>query len=174
MSTVTVSSKHQITLPAEVVRAYGIKPGEKLIVELVDWRILLVKESENRLQRYIGSLRGTYDEADETVDRYVWEQRASPERDEWKRRFLDLTLQDPTAEAIVDHLLKCEKHRSPEPDLHELGNGDRVAQALQRLVDHGGLRKIPAPAPVGAGPGGPDWQYYLVPEIAYYLRVAAA
>ena len=36
MLTVTVSSKHQITLPVELVRALGLKKGNALIQQRVD------------------------------------------------------------------------------------------------------------------------------------------
>lgn len=36
MPTVTISPKYQITLPAEVRQALGLRPGEKLLVEVVE------------------------------------------------------------------------------------------------------------------------------------------
>ncbi|TFU27103.1 AbrB/MazE/SpoVT family DNA-binding domain-containing protein [Thermus tengchongensis] len=41
MATVTLSPKYQITLPAEVRRALGLRPGEKLRVEVVEGEIRL-------------------------------------------------------------------------------------------------------------------------------------
>ncbi|MBI2172098.1 MAG: AbrB/MazE/SpoVT family DNA-binding domain-containing protein [Chloroflexi bacterium] len=75
MPVVTVSSKHQITLPAEIVRAMDLKPGDKLIANALDWRIVIMKESENRLERYIGSLKGVYGSTKEEIDRYIAEVR---------------------------------------------------------------------------------------------------
>ena len=41
MPTTTVSSRYQITLPAEVRKALGIKPGDRLEVEVESGRIVL-------------------------------------------------------------------------------------------------------------------------------------
>ncbi len=41
MPTTTVSSRYQITLPAEVRKALGIKPGDRLEVEVEGGRIVL-------------------------------------------------------------------------------------------------------------------------------------
>jgi len=41
MPSTTVSSRYQITLPAEVRRALGIKPGDRLEVEVEGGRIVL-------------------------------------------------------------------------------------------------------------------------------------
>ena len=41
MPTATVSSRYQITLPAEVRKALGIKPGDRLEVTLEGGRIVL-------------------------------------------------------------------------------------------------------------------------------------
>lgn len=160
MPIVTLSSKNQITLPVEIVRSMGLKPGDKLIAEALDWRIVMMKESENRLERYVGSLRGVYGKTVEEIDRYVREERASPDRDEWEHQFYDIINGDPDSEAIVEWLSHCPKYRCPEPDLWRIQriNPKRVEEALQKLVTHGGVRKIPAPPGVKAY----KWQYYLV------------
>ena len=36
MPTATLSSKYQITIPMEIVRSLGLKPGDKLAVERVE------------------------------------------------------------------------------------------------------------------------------------------
>jgi len=41
MPTTTVSSRYQITLPAEVRKALGIKPGDRLEVEVEGGKIVL-------------------------------------------------------------------------------------------------------------------------------------
>ncbi|WP_457636630.1 AbrB/MazE/SpoVT family DNA-binding domain-containing protein [Oceanithermus sp.] len=56
MPTTTVSSRYQITLPAEVRKALGIKPGDRLEVTVAGGQILLrlkrppVRELVERLQ----------------------------------------------------------------------------------------------------------------------------
>ena len=47
MATVTLSSKHQITLPVDIVRRLGLKAGDKLVAELSDDRIVLLPKHEN-------------------------------------------------------------------------------------------------------------------------------
>ena len=42
MATITLSSKHQVTLPVDIVRSLGLKAGDKLVAELIDDRIVLL------------------------------------------------------------------------------------------------------------------------------------
>ena len=172
MPNITLSSKHQVTLPAEMVRSLGLKPGDKLIAEAFDWRIVIVKESENRLERYIGSLKGVYGKTAEDSDRYVWELRASPERDQWKRQFLDIIEQDPAAQAIAKYLLSRPRHKATAPEFSGGLSGfaqPQVDQALEKFIMYGGVRKVPAPPDVESYP----WQVYMVPEIADYVTEIA-
>lgn len=179
MPVVTVSSKNQITLPVEIVRAFDIKPGEKLIIEGIQWRIVMMKESENRLERYVGSLRGLYGNTVEEIDQYIRDERASPERDQWKRQFYDIIQVDPIADSIVTYLLHCDRFRSDELRMFEQLDVTDVAplgikpllieKALGKLFQHGGVRRV-------------EWAegnqsrkvIYVVPEIAHYLRTEAA
>ena len=163
MATVTLSSKHQITIPMEIVRAMGLKPGEKLIAEPVDWRIVLMKESENTIEQLKGSMKGVYGSTLEEIDRYVAEERRSPERDEWREQFYDLIARDPDAHKVVESLRRCPNRTGPEPDVLRIkGVTKRVGEAIKELVRHGGVRRIPAPPGVGAY----EWQYRLVHEFA--------
>ncbi len=75
MPTVTLSSKHQITLPIEVVRALGLKPGGKLVVELIDDHLVLLPQPESWAEYFKGSLKGVYGSTKEEVDRYIAEVR---------------------------------------------------------------------------------------------------
>lgn len=163
MATVTLSSKHQITIPMEIVRAMGLKPGEKLIAEPIDWRIVLMKESENTIEQLKGSMKGVYGSTLEEIDRYVAEERRSPERDEWREQFYDLIARDPAAHKIVESLRRCPNRTRPEPDVLRIkGITKRVGEALKALIEHGGVRRIPAPP----GVGGYEWQYRLIQEFA--------
>jgi AbrB family looped-hinge helix DNA binding protein len=56
MSTITVSSKYQIVIPARIREALGIKPGEKLHAIEYRGRIELVPVRKARSAR--GSLKG--------------------------------------------------------------------------------------------------------------------
>lgn len=77
MPTVTVSSKNQITLPAEIVRTMGIKPGQKLVLELVDGRIVALPEPASWADYMQGAGHTVYGTDRPTVDRYVAEERAN-------------------------------------------------------------------------------------------------
>lgn len=41
MPRITLSSKNQITLPVDIVRILDLKPGDKLVAELIDDHIVL-------------------------------------------------------------------------------------------------------------------------------------
>lgn len=56
MTTITVSSKYQIVIPARIREALGIKPGEKLHAIEYRGRIELVPVGRTRKAR--GSLKG--------------------------------------------------------------------------------------------------------------------
>lgn len=45
MSTATLSSKSQIVLPAEVRRQLGLRPGDRLLIEVEDDHIVIRKAS---------------------------------------------------------------------------------------------------------------------------------
>ena len=77
MPTVTVSSKHQITLPAQIVRELGLNGGDKLTVELIDERIVAVPQPASWVAYIRGSAKGVYGRTLREVDRYVAEERAS-------------------------------------------------------------------------------------------------
>ena len=77
MPTVTVSSKNQITLPAQIVRAMGIQPGQKLVLDLVDGRIVALLEPASWADYMQGAGRGVYGTTNVAVDRYVAEERAT-------------------------------------------------------------------------------------------------
>jgi AbrB family looped-hinge helix DNA binding protein len=76
MPLVTVSSKYQITLPMEVVRALDIQPGEKLVLDVIDDRIVAIRQPESWISYIRGSAHGLYGETKPQVDRYVAEERA--------------------------------------------------------------------------------------------------
>ncbi len=171
MPKVTLSSKHQITLPVEIVRVMGLKPGDKLIAEALDWRIVIMKESENRLERYIGSLKGVYGSTKEEIDRYVWNERDGPERQEWLLQFYDIMQRDDDAKAIIDWLLerpgqKCGEKESDNWWEEHNWAWRRLEDLRQKLLAHGGLRQINSPE----GRPGSGLQYYLVPDVVEYLR----
>jgi len=74
MPTATVSSKSQIVLPAEVRRSLGIRPGDRLTIEVEGEQIVLRKASASDLEE-LAQFRGA-----------LWHEYAgeiSKARDEW-------------------------------------------------------------------------------------------
>jgi AbrB family looped-hinge helix DNA binding protein len=73
--TVRVSSKHQIVIPREARRALSLGPGDELLVEIEEGRLVLYP----RPKSYTKRLRGLHKEVWRGVDatRYVKEERKS-------------------------------------------------------------------------------------------------
>ena len=101
MRTITVSSKNQITIPVAILREVGINPGDRMAAAVIDGDIVLVKEPENWVQYFQGSMAGAYGGTKESVDRMILRERQSwyepmsehiSETDprEWCKRFEDL------------------------------------------------------------------------------------
>jgi bifunctional DNA-binding transcriptional regulator/antitoxin component of YhaV-PrlF toxin-antitoxin module len=69
-----VSSKSQVTLPVEAMRAAGLHPGDEVIVPPVGDGEVLVAARGSRVRRHAGIATGTYQAGE--LDRL---------RDEWER-----------------------------------------------------------------------------------------
>ena len=67
MSTITVSSKYQIVIPAKIREALGIRPGEKLHAMEYRGRIELVPVRSTKSAR--GSLKGINTDVPRESDR---------------------------------------------------------------------------------------------------------
>jgi len=67
MSTITVSSKYQIVIPAKIREALGIRPGERLHAIEYRGRIELVPVRAMRAAR--GSLKGINTDVPRNADR---------------------------------------------------------------------------------------------------------
>ncbi len=76
-TTVKVSSRNQIVIPAEARRALGIEPGDQLIVSVRDGLLVMIPKPDDILAQ----LRGLHKEvwADVDVEDYINE-----ERDAWQ------------------------------------------------------------------------------------------
>jgi AbrB family looped-hinge helix DNA binding protein len=75
MPEATLSSKYQVTLPMDVVRALGLKGGEKLIVHLSGDHLVIMPKPENWADYWMGRLKGVYGDTKEEVDQYLAEVR---------------------------------------------------------------------------------------------------
>lgn len=69
-----VSSKNQVTLPVEVMRAAGLAPGEVVAVRRVGEGEVLIATRGSRVRRHAGIASGIYQPGE--LDRL---------RDEWER-----------------------------------------------------------------------------------------
>jgi bifunctional DNA-binding transcriptional regulator/antitoxin component of YhaV-PrlF toxin-antitoxin module len=77
MQSVRLRAKNQLTLPEHVVRALGVKPGDRLLL-VVDGpdRFTIRRSSESAY----GMFRGTWGSTPEAIDAHLQELR-----DEWER-----------------------------------------------------------------------------------------
>ncbi|HXF50158.1 MAG TPA: AbrB/MazE/SpoVT family DNA-binding domain-containing protein [Dehalococcoidia bacterium] len=83
-ATVTLSGKHQVTLPAAMVRELGMRPGDKLSVRRRGQELVLTRlprTPEEWVARYRGALRGVYGETPEAIEDYI-----RKERESWEER----------------------------------------------------------------------------------------
>jgi len=79
-TSVTISSKRQITIPVEIFRLLELKEGQKLIVEVDNDRIVMTARPENLTQSLLGVTRGLYGKNATEADKYV-----EIERDSWQK-----------------------------------------------------------------------------------------
>ena len=150
MATVTLSGKHQVTLPVDIVRKLGLEAGEKLVVELIDDHVALMPQPESWTQSVMGSAEGVYGSIKEEMDAYIAGERVSPERWEWSQQFDDLVATDEAVEAVVKALRSYPNQTTDTDELlrhraireKHLDSGD-INDILDKLVAHGGVRRIP-------------------------------
>ncbi len=76
----TISSKNQITLPAQLLREMGLGAGDRLAIRREGNRLVLRPRPKDWVDYYGGSLRGLYGETKEEKDAYVDDLRS-----EWER-----------------------------------------------------------------------------------------
>jgi len=77
----TISSKNQITLPAQLLRELGLGPGDRLAVTRDGGRLLLRARPKDWVEHYAGSLGGLWGNAEE-IEAEIREGRDSGHRDE--------------------------------------------------------------------------------------------
>ena len=75
MPVVTMTSKNQITLPIEIARQLSVKPGDKLVVELVQDHVVLMPQPGSWADYVVGSVKGVYGARKEDIDSYINEVR---------------------------------------------------------------------------------------------------
>ena len=137
-------------MPVDIVRSLGLKPGDKLAVELIDDHVTLLPQPESWAQSVLGSAQGVYGTTRDETDAYLAEERASPERWEWREQFHDLLATDEKVDAVVQALRSYRHGTTHTSELlkHPLIREKRldardVRDALEKLVAHGRIRRIP-------------------------------
>lgn len=76
----TISSKNQITLPAQLLRELGLGAGDRLAVSREGNRLILRARPKDWVAYYGGSLPGLYGEGKEEIDEYIRGLRAESDR----------------------------------------------------------------------------------------------
>lgn len=76
-SIITISSKRQITIPAEICQALDLQPGGRLVVKVEDGKIVLSNPSKSYTDLLAGTLQGVYGKTREDVDEYLRKERGA-------------------------------------------------------------------------------------------------
>ncbi len=173
MPTVTLSSKHQITLPMEVVRTLGLKPGDKLVAELIDDHVVLLPQPASWVDYFSGSTKGVYGSTVEEIDRYIDDLRGGRERDEWHRRVRDLIERDDDVREVVERLREFPRYKATRTQLQAVvsepervkippptcPHNQKLWVALWMLKEEGAVREVPR--------AGQESIFYVVREFAH-------
>jgi bifunctional DNA-binding transcriptional regulator/antitoxin component of YhaV-PrlF toxin-antitoxin module len=69
-----VSSKNQVTIPVEAMRAAGLRPGDEIAVRPAGEGEIVIASRGSRVRRHAGIAKGIY--KDDEIQKL---------RDEWKR-----------------------------------------------------------------------------------------
>jgi len=147
MPVVTLSSKNQITLPAEMVRNLHLKGGAKLVIERIEDHIVLLPQPESWVDYFAGSLKGVWGNTKEEISRYIYEVREGLEIDSLKKQ---LAL-NPQLRKVYEATSKTEARTGREiakradMDLHEtvcfldtlLSSGLRAVELIDTRDRHG-------------------------------------
>jgi antitoxin ChpS len=135
MATITLSSKHQVTLPVEMVRSLGLKAGDRLVAELIDNRIVLLPQPESWADYFSGSMKGVYGSTKEEVDRYIAEVRYGWDIDSLK----DALELDPELRAVYGAVSSGEARRVSV--IREASGVPYAAGKLKQLEDLHAIRQ---------------------------------
>ncbi len=73
MAEATISSKNQIVIPREAREALGVKAGDKLLVVVLDGRLVVMPKPKSFAKAIRGIARGTYPEDYLRKERESWD-----------------------------------------------------------------------------------------------------
>src|SRR5437773_8121546 len=76
----TISSKNQITLPAQLLRDLGLNPGDRLAISREGARLILRSRPRDWARYHAGSLAGLYGASAYEIDAYARGIRAEGDR----------------------------------------------------------------------------------------------
>ncbi len=62
-NTTTISTKHQVTIPADAFAAAGLRVGDRLVVRAANSGAVTLERAADPLDTYAGALTGTFDDA---------------------------------------------------------------------------------------------------------------
>ena len=143
MPTVTLSSKHQVTLPADLVRSLGLKAGDKLVAELISGRIVLLPQPQSWVDYFAGSMKGVYGSTKGEIDRYIAEVRHGWEIDALK----DALAVDEQLRAVYCAIPRSSDEGARVSEIAERSGvplGD-LDNPLKKLVQLNAVRELPNP-----------------------------
>ena len=174
MPTATLSSKNQITLPADMVRMLGLKGGDKLLIIQSGDHLALFPKPANFTDYIVGSMKGFWGSKEE-IDQYVAEERASWAGGDWLEQVEDLLAIDEGVRQVVEALSALPQHIATPNELGRVVSQaskaatdlegkltNKIDAALEQLAVLGAVRRISDPiAP----------KYRLVREVANLCKV---
>ena len=136
MPVVTMTSKNQITLPIEIARQLNVKPGDKLVVELVQDHVVLMPQPGSWADYVVGSVRGVYGARKEDIDSYINEVRYGDASEE-DAELLDALNLDEELRAVYEAVSSREMST-----LSQISESSGVYLAQQKLERLEGLKAI--------------------------------
>ena len=140
MAIITLSSKHQVTLPVDIVRSLGLKAGDKLVAELIDDRIVLLPQPASWADYFVGSMKGVYGSTKEEVDRYIAEVRYGWDIDALK----DALAVDPELRAVYGAVSSGEARGVTM--IRETSGVAYTTSKLKQLEELNAVRQSPDPS----------------------------
>ena len=136
MPVVTMTSKNQITLPIEIARQLNVKPGDKLVVELVQDHVVLMPQPGSWADYVVGSVKGVYGARKEDIDSYINEVRYGDVAEEDEELLGVLNL-DEELRAVYEAVSSREMST-----LSQISESSGVYLAQQKLERLEGLKAI--------------------------------
>ena len=136
MPVVTMTSKNQITLPIEIARQLSVKPGDKLVVELIQDHVVLMPQPGSWADYVVGSVKGVYGARKEDIDSYINEVRYGDASEE-DEDLLDALNLDEELRAVYEAVSSRDMST-----LSQISESSGVYLAQQKLERLEGLKAI--------------------------------